>query len=204
MVSPPAEEVAQSDLTLASTHSIHHFNGGDLVSVDALPVQVELAPQEEELLPHLVRHVSVDDRVSLVVLMDNIESFPVPDTEEGALTVCDVVAEDALELIHFALEVDHDFGGRCDLLQPHLLLPAQVLVQYLEQKLCDESLNMLLVMVLGVDPLVVHLAHICLVLLVKLVHSTDHIVPLAREVLKLLIKGNLELPVLDLLVFVVL
>lgn len=63
---------------------------------------------------------------------------------------------------------------------------------------------MLLVVVLGVDPLIVHLIDIRLVLFVKIIHSSDHIVPLGREVLKLLVKGNFELPVLDFLRFQVL
>ena len=58
---------------------------------------------------------------------------------------------------------------------------------------------MLLVLVLCVNPLCVHLTHIGLILVTEVVHSADQVVPLVGEVLKLLIKGQFVLAVLDLI-----
>ena len=58
---------------------------------------------------------------------------------------------------------------------------------------------MLLVLVLCVNPFCVHLAHIGLILVAEVVHSTDQVIPLVGEVLELLIKGQFVLAVLDLL-----
>ena len=57
---------------------------------------------------------------------------------------------------------------------------------------------MLLILVLSIDPFVVHLADIGLILVAQLIHSADEIVPLISQVLQLLVEGNLVLPVLDL------
>ena len=57
---------------------------------------------------------------------------------------------------------------------------------------------MLLVLMLGVDPLNVHMADIGLILVTQLVHSSNQFVPLASQVLQLLVKGDFVLPVLDL------
>ena len=57
---------------------------------------------------------------------------------------------------------------------------------------------MLLILVLSIDPFVVHLADVGLILVAQLVHSADEIVPLIGQVLQLLVEGDLVLPVLDL------
>ena len=56
---------------------------------------------------------------------------------------------------------------------------------------------MLLVLVLCVNPFSVHLTHIGLVLVAEVVHSADQVIPLVCEVLKLLIKGQFVLTILD-------
>ena len=110
-VTPPAEEVAQLQLGLTSSHTIKDFHGGDFICVDPLAIQIELSPEEEELLAHLVRDISINDGVSLVVLVYNIKSLSVPYSQMEALAVHNIVAEDALKLAHFSLEVDHNFSG---------------------------------------------------------------------------------------------
>ena len=62
-------------------------------------------------------HISIDDGVALVVLVNHIEGLAVPNTQVEALSVDDVVAQDAMELAHLAFEVDHNFGGRGNLLE---------------------------------------------------------------------------------------
>ena len=58
---------------------------------------------------------------------------------------------------------------------------------------------MLLVLMLCVNPFSIHLTHISLILVAKIVHSADQVVPLVSEVLELLIKGKLVLAILNLL-----
>ena len=58
---------------------------------------------------------------------------------------------------------------------------------------------MLLVLVLCINPFCVHLTHIGLILVTEVVHSADQVVPLVGEVLKLLIKSQFVLAVLDLI-----
>ena len=56
---------------------------------------------------------------------------------------------------------------------------------------------MLLVLVLGVDPLNVHLADIGLILVTELVHAADQVIALVRQVLQLVVQGDLVLPILN-------
>ena len=203
-VSPPAEVVAELELYLTAAEPVEHLDSTDLVGIDALPVQVELAPEEEELLAGLVGDVAVDDRVSLVVLVDDVEGLAIPDAEVEALSIDHVVAEDAVQLADPSFQVDHDFGGRGDLLETKLLLAADILVDDLEHELGDERLDMLLVLMLSVDPLNIHLANIGLVSIAQLIHPADQVVPLVREVLQLVVEGYLVLTVLDFVASVVL
>ena len=203
-VSPLAKEGAEFCFGLAASHAVDHLHGGDLVGVDALAVKVQLTPQEEELLPHFVRHVSIDYRISLVVLVYNVKGLSVPDAEEGALPVDDVVAEDALEFVDLGLQIDHDLGRGVNFLQPELLLATDVLVQNLEKQLGHQGFHVLLVCVLGVDPLSVHVADVCLILVVEFIHPADHVVPLGSQVRKLLVQSYFVLSVLHFLAFKVL
>ena len=109
-VTPPTEEVAQLQLCLTTSQSIEDFHGGNFIGVDPLAIQIELSPEEEELLAHLVGHIAINDGVSLVVLVYYIESLSIPDSEVEALAIHYVVAEDALQLVHFSLKVDHNFS----------------------------------------------------------------------------------------------
>jgi len=83
-------------------------------------------------------------------------------------------------------------------LESKLLFSAEVLVKNLEYELGNECLDMLLVLVLGIDPLNVHLAHVGLILIAQLVHSSDEVVALVGQVLQLVVQCHLVLPVLDL------
>ena len=58
---------------------------------------------------------------------------------------------------------------------------------------------MLLVLVLCVNPFSIHLTHIGLVLVAEVVHSADQVIPLVGQVLKLLIKSQFVLAILDLI-----
>ena len=55
-------------------------------------------------------YVAIDKRIALVVLVDHVESFAVPDTKVESLAVHDVVAEDAVQFFDSRFEVDHDLG----------------------------------------------------------------------------------------------
>ena len=110
-VAPPAEVVAQLELGLPAAHPVDHFHCADFVRVDTFAVQIELPPEEEEFLAHLMADVAVDDGVSLVVLVDDVEGLAVPDAQVEALAVDDVVAQHTLQLVDFGLQIDHDLGG---------------------------------------------------------------------------------------------
>ena len=84
-------------------------------------------------------------------------------------------------------------------MESELLFPADVLVEDLEHELGDEGLHMLLVLVLSVDPLNVHSADIVLVLVAECVHTSDEVVPLSGQILKLIIKSHFMLAILDFL-----
>ena len=56
---------------------------------------------------------------------------------------------------------------------------------------------MLFVLVLSVDPLNVHLANICLILVTELVHPADQVVSLVRQVLQLFVQSDFMLPILN-------
>ena len=80
-------------------------------------------------------HISVDYCVALVVLVNNIECFSVPDAKMESFSVDHIVAKDSLQLVNLSLQIDHDFCSGCDLLEANFLLFADVFVQNLEQKL---------------------------------------------------------------------
>ena len=110
-VTPPAEVVSKLELGLTTAHSVDHFHGGDLVSIDAFTIQIKLPPEEEEFLAHLMADVAIDDGVPLVVLMDHVKGLTIPDSQIESLPVYDVVAEHSLQLVHLGLEVDHNLGS---------------------------------------------------------------------------------------------
>jgi len=56
---------------------------------------------------------------------------------------------------------------------------------------------MLLVLVLGVDPLDIHLADVGLISVAKFVHAANQIVPLVSQVLQLVVKGHFMLAIFD-------
>ena len=103
-----------------------------------------------------------------------------------------------MQLVNLCLEIDHDFCSGCDLLETHFLLFADIFVQNLEQKLCHQCFDMLLVLMLSVDPLNVHLADISLILVTQLIHASNKFVPLIGQIGELVIECQLVLSVLDL------
>lgn len=197
-IAPDIEVRSEFELSLTTTHSINHLDRTDFVSVDALTIQVELSPEEEEFLAHLVADISIDYCVPLVVFVNNIECFSVPDAKVKSFPVDNVVAQDSLQLVNLCLEIDHDFCSGCDLLETHFLLFADIFVQNLEQKLCNQCFDMLLVLMLSVDPLNVHLADISLILVTQLIHASNKFVPLIGQIGELVIECQLVLSVLDL------
>ena len=56
---------------------------------------------------------------------------------------------------------------------------------------------MLLVLVLCVNPFCVHLTDIGLILIAELVHAADQVIALVRQVLQLVVQGDLVLPILN-------
>ena len=110
-VTPPTEEVAQLQLGLTASHSIKDLHGGDFICVDPLAIQIELSPEEEELLAHLVGDISINYGVPLIVFVYDIKRLPVPYSQVEALAVHNIIAEDTLQLAHFSLEVYHYFCG---------------------------------------------------------------------------------------------
>ena len=110
-ITPPTEEVAQLQLGLPTSQSIEDFHGGNLICVNPLAIQIELSPEEEELLTHLVGDISINYGVSLVVLVYDIERLSVPYSQMEALAIHNIITKNALQLAHFSLEVDHDFRG---------------------------------------------------------------------------------------------
>ena len=95
-VTPPAEKVAQLQLGLTSSHTIKDFHGGNFICVDPLAIQIELSPEEEEFLAHLVGDISINYGVPLVVLVHYIESLSVPYSQMETLTVYNIVTKDSL------------------------------------------------------------------------------------------------------------
>ena len=88
---------------LTPTHSVNHFHSANFIGIDTLPVEVKLAPKEEELLAHLVRHVAIDYGISLIVLMDHVKGLAVPDSQEESLSINYIVSEDAVQFTNFSL-----------------------------------------------------------------------------------------------------
>ena len=96
---------------MPTSQSIEDFHGGNLICVNPFAIQIELSPEKEELLTHLVGDISINYGVSLVVLVYDIERLSVPYSQMEALAIHNIVSKNALQLAHFSLEVDHDLRG---------------------------------------------------------------------------------------------
>jgi len=90
-------------LGLTSTHSVNHFHSANFIGIDTLPVKIQLAPKEEELLAHLVGHVAINYGISLIVLMDHIEGLTIPDPQKESLSINYIVSKDAVQFANFSL-----------------------------------------------------------------------------------------------------
>ena len=72
--------------------------------------------------------ISIDDGVSLVVLVDHIEGLAIPYAQVTSLPVNHVVAKDALQFVDFGLKVDHNLCGGRDFLEAHFFLFPEIFV----------------------------------------------------------------------------
>ena len=86
---------------MTATHTVDHFHSTDFIRVDAFTVQVQLTPEEEEFLSHLVADVAINDCIPLVILVHHVEGLAVPDSQVEPLSVDDIIAEHSLQFIHF-------------------------------------------------------------------------------------------------------
>ena len=143
-------------------------------------------------------HIAIDDSIAPVVLMDHIQSLSVPSTDEGSLSILNVVGEDALHFLKPRFKINHLFGSASYLTEGKFLLSSEVFIQNLEKKLGDKRLDMTLVLLLGLNSLMVHPALISLILLTHFIESPDQVIPLLSELSKLLIKLDFVLSVFDL------
>ena len=87
-----------------------------------------MAPQEVELLSHLMFDISVDDGISFVVFMDHIKGFPVPSSNVGSLSILNVVGENSPHFLEFCLKVNQMFRGGVDLTESKLLRAGEICI----------------------------------------------------------------------------
>ena len=140
--------------------------------------------------------ISVNDGVSLVILMDHIKGFSVPSPQVGSLPVLNVVSEDSSHLLELGFKVDHLLRSGGNLTKGKLLFAGNIFIQNLEKKLCHKSLNVLLIHFLCVNSLYVHLRDIGLISLTHLIESADQVIPLLSQICELSIKIKLLLSIL--------
>ena len=77
-VSPSAQIVSQFYVLISNCHSLNNLGTCYLVSENPLSVQIDLSPEKEELLLVIMVNITVNQAVSLVILMNDIEGFSVP------------------------------------------------------------------------------------------------------------------------------
>jgi hypothetical protein len=77
-VSPSAKVMAQLGVLFTIRESCDDFGTSHLVAKDSLPVIEEGTPEVKVLLPSHVVYITVDEAVSFVVLVNNVECFAVP------------------------------------------------------------------------------------------------------------------------------
>jgi len=162
-ITPATEEVAQLGVLLASRQTRDDLCGRHLAAKDVLAIVEKLSPQVEVLLSPHVGDVSVDQAVALVVLVDHVKSLAVPQSQEKALPILDVIAHDAMHASKSVLKVAHLIGCGMNLHEGHFALHVEILIQNLNKKLCDEHFDVRLVPVGNFCPLTVHLAHVAVV-----------------------------------------
>ena len=78
IVSPPAQIVPQQYVLIPGRQSLYDLGAGYLVGENPLSIQVDLSPEEEELLFIVMVNIAIDQAVSFVVFVDNVEGLPVP------------------------------------------------------------------------------------------------------------------------------
>ena len=132
MVSPSAQIVSQSQVVLVASHTLNDLASLDLVGVDALAIQIYLAPKEEELLTHFEVDAAIDYGIPPIVLKYHIESLAVPETQIGTLPVLSIIAQNPLHLLKSQLQIGHLLGSAGNLAQGILLGARDVLVQNLK------------------------------------------------------------------------
>ena len=103
IVSPPAQIVSQRHVLISDGHSLYDLGACYLVGENPLSIQVDLPPEEEELLFVVMVNIAINQAVSLVVLVNNIEGLPVPGAERRPLPILNVIAQDSEQLGGLAL-----------------------------------------------------------------------------------------------------
>lgn len=131
--------------------------------------------------------------------MNHIEGITVPTPQEEALPVLFVVAEDAVESAELVLEIAHLVCGRMNFLKSPLSLQVEIFIQNLNYKLGYEHLDVCLVAISNFESLTVHLAHVVVVPLTELVHTSDEVVTLVGQVGQLIVHRALHVLIFDLL-----
>ena len=77
-VSPSTQIMPQLHILISNCHPLDNFSACQLILTNPLPVQIDLSPEEEELLFVVMVNITIDQAVSLVILMDNIEGLSIP------------------------------------------------------------------------------------------------------------------------------
>lgn len=96
-ITPSAKVMSELCVLLPRSQSRNNFDRSNFISKNSLPLIVKRSPQIKKLLaPHVI-NIGIDQTVAFVVLVDNVECFPVPKSKEESGTVFTVVAEDSVQ-----------------------------------------------------------------------------------------------------------
>ena len=97
MVAPSAEVMSELRVLLPTCQSRNNFDSSNFITKDSLSLIIKGSPQIKELLtPHMI-NIGINQTVALVVLVDDVECFPVPKSKKESGTVFTVVAEDSVQ-----------------------------------------------------------------------------------------------------------
>lgn len=97
VVTPSAEVMPELRVLLPACQSRNNCDSSNFITKDSLSLVIKGSPQIKELLaPHVI-NIGINQTVALVVLVDDVECFPIPKSEKESGTVFAVVAEDSVQ-----------------------------------------------------------------------------------------------------------
>ena len=144
-VSPSAEIVAHDDILIPSSETLNNLGTRNFISKYSFPIEIDLAPKEEELLFVVMLNISVNQAIPLIVFVNHIQGFSIPGSESSPFPIFNIIPEYSEKLCGFAFKIAHLPCCAGDFLECKFLLTPQILIHNLVQQFGNKNFHVLFV-----------------------------------------------------------